>query len=260
MVISVLFCLLEPVWLFSSWPLTSAWDSTALAPFLYTLEVFEGGKSNNVQIWLYKSFVYIFCNLGVSTNFTQTPASLKQFEQIKWYLPHLLFQVFKNHWVREKSIRNASLAVDVCSMRMLTSPRASPAFLLQRKGTKTWRKNLTDKWREGGKLVRGRSVLCWMFINYLRLQAECTIVLSETLTFSISLRFGASYKVHCEKGVLTLRMIWRTEIPLSFIIYPGWPRGESKPWHCHTWLANVRSGHLVATLGNQSPLLAWEMA
>lgn len=68
-------------------------------------------------------------------------------------------------------------------------------------------------------------ILWWMFINYLCLQAECTIVLSETLTFSISLRLGASYKVHCEKGVLTPRMIWRTEIPLSFIIYPGWPRG-----------------------------------
>lgn len=72
----------------------------------------------------------------------------------------------------------------------------------------------------------GGWILWWMFINYLCLQAECTIVLSETLTFSISLRFGASYKVHCEKGVLTLRMIWRTEIPLSFIIYPGWPRGK----------------------------------
>lgn len=76
------------------------------------------------------------------------------------------------------------------------------------------------------QLGGGGWILWWMFINYLCLQAECTIVLSKTLTFSISLRFGASYKVHCEKGVLTLRMIWRTEIPLSFIIYPGWPRGR----------------------------------
>lgn len=64
------------------------------------------------------------------------------------------------------------------------------------------------------------------FINYLCLQAKCTIVMSETLTFSISPRFGASYKVHCKKRVLTPRMIWKTEIPLSFIIYPGWPRGR----------------------------------
>lgn len=69
-------------------------------------------------------------------------------------------------------------------------------------------------------------LLWWMFIKYLCLQAERTIVLSETLTFSILQRLGASYKVHCEKGVLTLRMIWRTEIPLSFIIYPCWPRGR----------------------------------
>lgn len=97
---------------------------------------------------------------------------------------------------------------------------------LQGEGTETRGRSssLTSEGRVGSRWG-GREILCWMFINYLCLQAECTIVLSETLTFSISPRFGASYKVHCEKGVLTLRMIWRTEIPLSFIIYPGWPRG-----------------------------------
>lgn len=126
---------------------------------------------------------------------------------------------FQNHRLREKSIQNASLAADICRVRMLTFPLCVSPFLLR-----------------GARLGAGEEaphqhpsrgwILCWMFINYLCLQAECTIVLSETLTFSISLRFGASYKVHCEKGVLTLRMIWRTEIPLSFIIYPGWPRGK----------------------------------
>ena len=126
---------------------------------------------------------------------------------------------FQNHRLREKSIQNASLAADVCSVRMLTFPlRVSPPF--------PHRGRRLGAGKEAAHQQLGGWILGWMFINYLCLQAECTIVLSETLTFSISLRFGASYKVHCEKGVLTLRMIWRTEIPLSFIIYPGWPRGK----------------------------------
>lgn len=130
---------------------------------------------------------------------------------------------FQNYRLREKSIQNASLAADVCSVRMLTFPlRMSPHSPTEAKGRdlEQEKKLPTNNWGGGGW------ILWWMFINYLCLQAECTIVLSKTLTFSISLRFGASYKVHCEKGVLTLRMIWRTEIPLSFIIYPGWPRGR----------------------------------
>ena len=36
---------------------------------------------------------------------------------------------FQNHRLREKSIQNASLAADVCSVRMLTFPlRVSPPF------------------------------------------------------------------------------------------------------------------------------------
>ena len=101
--------------------------------------------------------------------------------------------------------------------------------------------------------AQGVWILWWIFINYLCLLAEWTIVLSEMLTFSISPHFGTSYKVHCEREVLTLKMIWRTEIPLSFIINPGWLRGRRDL--ALTYLTAVRGGHLTATLGNQSPLL-----
>lgn len=59
---------------------------------------------------------------------------------------------FQNHRLREKSIQNASLAADVCSVRMLTfPPRVSPPFPLQREGTETRKRgsSLTTEGRVG---------------------------------------------------------------------------------------------------------------
>lgn len=135
------------------------------------------------------------------------------------YLPHLLLQAFQIAGFRKKSIQNASLAVDICSLRMLTFPLHVSLRFPDR-----WRrlragKDALHRQPVGGK---GGLILWRMFINYSCLQAQCTIVLSKTLTFSISLRFGASYKVHWEKEASTLRMIWRTE-NTTFIYYLSGP-------------------------------------
>lgn len=88
----------------------------------------------------------------------------------------------------------------------------------QMKATKS-RKRCSSPTTCGGD---GGLILWRMFINYSCLQAQCTIVLSKTLTFSILLRFGASYKVHWEKEASTLRMIWRAE-NTTFIYYLSSP-------------------------------------